>query len=137
MKFRLSTVILSIALLAVSTGWLADHLDKVRIQNEAAGLAAEFYRVHTWLRWRATFSQGALFHPETSAIMTETGDVIDLGTTSGRSQMVQRIDAGDSNFRVKMPNGLVLDDLILKQNDSIRPADWKFPKDFTKQLYPQ
>ncbi|PAY17756.1 hypothetical protein CKO51_20195 [Rhodopirellula sp. SM50] len=52
---------------------------------------------------------GSMVPSGTRAIQLKTGDVLDLGESAGRHEMLERLAEGETNFRVKDSTGKILE----------------------------
>lgn len=127
MKFRLSSALMFVFLVAIICAWRADRsslrVEVLQANQESARIAAELYL----LRIRQCYQKpyGSLFPHGARAFVLGTGDVVDVSDAAGRADLLYRLKAGETNFRVKDPSGRVLDhtDLFpirLEWNDAPR-----------------
>ncbi|KAA5547123.1 hypothetical protein FYK55_01515 [Roseiconus nitratireducens] len=101
-RFRLSTVILVVTLIAVVCGWWHD---RNRLNRESAALAEFAYRVNSRAyldNWNRT--HGGFLPQEMLAQFQRQGTALDLRYTADRSEMVRRLRHGDLDFLVRTSN---------------------------------
>ncbi len=106
MKFKLKSLLVATAFIALLVALWMSH-ERTRSTNlEASKLASELYRKHLLRELEKPY--GSLFPPGWTAIVTGQGDIIDLTTASGRTDLLARIEEGKTDFRVRFAGGRIM-----------------------------
>jgi len=106
MKFSLKTFLTLVAFTALILALLISRSRTKAINLEAADLAADLYRKHLLRELEKPY--GSLFPPGWTAIATSQGDIVDLTTPNGRTELLSRIESGKTDFRVRCSDGQIM-----------------------------
>lgn len=108
MRFSLKTLISLTAFIGLLMALYLSHAQTKAVNLEAADLAAKLYRQHLFRAKELDEPYGSLLAPSWTAIAAGQGDILDLRSAAGRRDLISRIEAGKTDFRVRCANGKIM-----------------------------